>query len=99
MEALYDDVHAMEGIITSILQTDLCLSIPSADTLHIISQDRLLSLASSQVVLGYTCPTFSRHGREIEVSPGVISKWVLSGGHTTEGPHPGEVPGTGGHYW
>lgn len=37
MEAFYDDVQAMEGIITSILQTDLCLSIPSADTLHIIS--------------------------------------------------------------
>lgn len=63
------------------------------------SQDRLLSLASSQVALGYTCPTFSRHGTAIEVSPGVISKWVVTGGHTTEGPHSGEVPRTGGHFW
>lgn len=71
----------MEGIITSI---------PSVDTPRITSQDRLLPLASSPVVLGYTSPTFSRHSTEIEVFPGVVSKWVVTGGHTTEGSHPGE---------
>lgn len=89
----------MEGIIASLLQTGHCLGIPSADTLirHLRKSCFLWHLP--EMVLGWTHPTLSQPSTTTEVSPGVISKQVVTGGHTTAGPPPGEVPGTGGHYW
>lgn len=98
-ETLYDDVQAMEGIIASLLQTGHCLGIPSADTLVVHLRKSCFLWHLPKMVLGWTRPTLSQPSTATEVSPGVISKRVVTGGHTTAEPPPGEVPGTGGHYW
>lgn len=82
-ETLYDDVQAMEGIIASLLQTGHCLGIPSADTLIVHLRKSCFLWHLPEMVFGWTRPTFSQPSTAIEVSPGVISKRVVTGGHTT----------------